>query len=100
MVDKKLQDIIIEARTSWGFADEDQMLLLCGLTSEVGEVAAAVRGKYIYNKPQPDDNDKSSLKHEMADVLIFLAALANKCDIDLEEAVLSKIKINNERFKK
>ena len=43
MTDKKLQDIVIESRKSWGFADEDHMLLICGLTAEVGELATAVR---------------------------------------------------------
>ena len=100
MSDKKLQDIVIEARKSWGFSSEDYMLLVCGITSELGELANAVRAQYIYNKPPVPEDDKSSLKHEMADVLIYLYALADKCGVDLDKAVLSKIEINNKRFKK
>ena len=100
MTDKKLQDIVVQSRKSWGFAEEDHMLLICGLTAEVGELATAVRAQYVYNKPAVPEDDKSSLKHEMADVLIYLYALAEKCGVDLDSAVLSKLEINNKRFKK
>lgn len=100
MSDKNLQKIVVEARKSWGFAEEDYMLLVCGIASELGELASAVRAQYVYNKPAIPEDDKSSLKHEMADVLIYLYALAEKCGVDLDSAVLSKIEINNKRFKK
>lgn len=97
----KIQKKIVEARSSWGaFSEENQMLLLCGVTAELGELATALRDEYIYKKPHIPDEDKSSLKHEMADVAIFLYALADKCGIDLDGAVQSKIEINNKRFKK
>jgi len=95
-----IQQTIVEARKTWGFSEEDCMLLLCGVTAELGELATALRAEYVYKKPHIQDDDKSSLKHEMADVAIFLYALADKCKIDLDEAVHSKIKINNKRFKK
>ncbi len=98
MFNKKLQNIVNKARKEWGFADEDLLLLLCNLTGEIGELNTCIRNQYVYNKPAIPENDKSSLKHEMADVLIFLYAVANKCNIDLDKAVLSKIKLNNKRF--
>ena len=70
MTDKNLQKTICEARQSWGFSKEDYMLLICGLAAEVGELATAVRAQYVYNKPAIPEEDKSSLKHEMADVAI------------------------------
>ncbi|MCR5506561.1 MAG: hypothetical protein K6F04_01795 [bacterium] len=100
MIDKNLQKTIYDARKSWGFADEDHMLLVCGLTTELGELATAIRAQYVYHKPAVPEEDKSSLKHEMADVAIYLYALAEKCGVDLESAVLSKIAINDKRFKK
>ena len=100
MTDKNLQKTVIEARKSWGFAEEDHMLLVCGIASELGELANAVRAQYVYKKTPVPEDDKSSLKHEMADVLIYLYALAEKCGVDLDSAVLSKIEINNKRFKK
>ncbi len=100
MTDKNLQKTVIEARKSWGFSEEDHMLLVCGIASELGELANAVRAQYVYKKAPVPEDDKSSLKHEMADVLIYLYALAEKCGIDLDSAVLSKLEINNKRFKK
>lgn len=99
MPDKKIQHTICDARKYWHFNTEDQMLLLCGLTCEVGELASAIRAKYVYEEELPPEEDKSSLKHEMADVAIYLYALAEKCGIDLDEAIKSKIEINNKRFK-
>lgn len=95
-----IQKTICNARSSWGFSEEDNMLLVCGLTTELGELASCVRGKFVHHKPDVPENDKSSLKHEMADVAIYLYALAEKCGIDLDKAILSKIEINNQRFKK
>ena len=95
----KLQQEIVEARSKWGKASSDDVFVtLCGLVAEVGELSDSIRAKYAYHKPDKPESDKSSLKHEFADVMIFLAALASKCDIDLESAVQSKILINNTRF--
>lgn len=98
-MENSIQKYISEARESWGFKSEDPMLLVCGIMTEVGEVASAVRAKYVYNKPDVSEEDKSSLKHEMADVAIYLYALAEKCGVDLDSAIKSKININNNRFK-
>ncbi|MDE6223991.1 MAG: hypothetical protein K2M23_00770 [Alphaproteobacteria bacterium] len=100
MSDNNIQSTVCDARESWHFGNENPMLLLCGLTCEVGELASVIRAKYVYNKELPPDEDKSSLKHEMADVAIYLYALAEKCGIDLDSAIKSKIEINNKRFKK
>ena len=99
-MENSIQKYISEARESWGFKSEDPMLLVCGIMTEVGEVASAVRAKYVYNKPDVSEEDKSSLKHEMADVAIYLYALAEKCGVDLDSAIKSKINIKNNRFKK
>jgi NTP pyrophosphatase (non-canonical NTP hydrolase) len=37
-----------------------------------------------------NENDKKALENEFADVLAWLASLANVVDIDLEKATLSK----------
>jgi NTP pyrophosphatase (non-canonical NTP hydrolase) len=90
---------IPEARKSWGFSNNVQELLI-GVASETGEMISAVSKEYVWKRKQshvPDD-DKSSIKHEMADVLIYLAALADALGINLEDAVKSKMKINDGRF--
>lgn len=99
MTTRKIQKTLVEARKKRGsVSNENHLLLLTGFLIESGELADAIRSKYIYNKPDVPENDESSLKHEFADVMIYLAALAEKCNVDLDEAVKSKIIINNKRF--
>jgi NTP pyrophosphatase (non-canonical NTP hydrolase) len=41
--------------------------------------------------------DISALASELADVTLYLLQLANLCQIDLEQAVLDKLAVNNNR---
>lgn len=50
------------------------------LMEEIGELAAALR----------DDSPKDELAAEFADVLAWLATIANVAGVDLEQAVLDK----------
>jgi len=99
----KLVKFVAEKRKSFSlsgkvFADESELVLAIGLCAEAGEVASAIRGECCYGKPRGLLSDRSSLPNELADVFVFLAALCDKCGVDLEEAVLSKMKMNEERF--
>jgi NTP pyrophosphatase (non-canonical NTP hydrolase) len=38
--------------------------------------------------------DRAELAAELADVMLYLLQLASLCDIDLEQAVLDKLKVN------
>lgn len=49
------------------------------LVEEIGELGEAIKGK-----------DKKALENEFADVLAWLASLANVVDIDLEKATITK----------
>jgi len=60
---------------------------------EVGELAKEINKPKLRNK----EIDKENLKGEFADVVLQLSALAKILDINLEEAVESKIKILKER---
>ena len=44
-----------------------------------------------------DTVDKAALSGELADVTLYLLQLASLSDIDLEQAVLEKLRINAER---
>jgi NTP pyrophosphatase (non-canonical NTP hydrolase) len=44
-----------------------------------------------------DVKDKAELASELADVALYLLELASITDIDLEEAILKKLKINKTR---
>lgn len=50
------------------------------LVEEIGELAAAIG----------DHKDQQNLKEEFADVLAWLATLANVLDVDLTEAIQTK----------
>ncbi len=45
-----------------------------------------------------DSKDIQSVKDEVADILIYLVRIADKLDIDLEEAILEKIKKNADKY--
>ena len=45
-----------------------------------------------------DSKDIQSVKDEVADILIYLIRIADKLDIDLEEAILEKIKKNADKY--
>ena len=100
---KELVGFVVEKRKGQSLGGRSfsentaEFLSLC-LCAEAGEAASALMKESVYGrKPM---SDKSSLPNELADVFIFLAALCDKCSVDLEEAVLNKMKINEERFGK
>ncbi len=65
------------------------------LREEVGELFKAVRKKAGIGV---DPNSKmESISYEIADILIFLCAIANRCDVDMEKAFREKEGINNKR---
>lgn len=66
------------------------------LIEEVGELSEMIKKD---RRLDPDDERtkaiKGTLEEELADVLYWIAALANVHDIDLEEAFLRKQKYND-----
>jgi NTP pyrophosphatase (non-canonical NTP hydrolase) len=54
------------------------------LTEEIGELASALAER------ERGDGDQEALASEFADVLAWLATIANVCDIDLEAAIHAK----------
>ena len=75
---------------------KDVSVNLLMLGEEVGELFKAI-GKHG-NLNKVDSNSKvGSVEEELADVLIFICAIANRFDIDLEKAFRDKEAINNKR---
>ena len=65
------------------------------LGEEVGELFKAIRKK---EDIKVDLNSKiGSVEEELADILIYLCAIANRYDIDLEKAFREKEEINKQR---
>ena len=73
---RALQDLM---RDLYEDADKERGVpsTVAWLTEELGELAQAVR-----------KGDINQQTHEIADVLAWLASLANQLDIDLEEAMI------------
>jgi len=91
---KDFQQYILEIENERGLqTDIFHYCLLMG--EEVGELFKAIRKNENH---QIDSNSKvGSIEEELADVFIFVCAIANKYHIDLEEVFRKKEKINAER---
>ena len=76
-----LSDLQSLIRTMYSSKDEARGIegTFMWLMEEVGELAAALR-----------EGDRVEQAHEFADVLAWLATIANVAGIDLEQAVLAK----------
>ncbi len=90
-----LQQYVKEMEIERGFDHESVLQQCLLLGEEVGELYKAIR------KTQGVKMDvtvaESNIGHEMADVLIYLCALANRYGIDLEEMFRKKEAINKTR---
>lgn len=96
---RQWQDYVgeIVQKRGWGKADNLEIFLL--FTEEVGELAKAFRQhrELFTEESKCTENSKRELAHEMADVLSYLLDLANRMDIDLEQAAKEKEEINRGR---
>ena len=89
------QDYIKKVLTERGFDDETLLEKCLLLGEEIGELYKAVR------KSQGVKCDHKSsfgkVEHELADILMYIVDIANKCGIDLEEALREKEELNKQR---
>lgn len=93
---KELQDHLqaVCKEKGWDKNSVTEVFLL--FTEEVGELAKAVR-KHTGFKGEKKPENKDNLIEEMADVLNYLLELANRFDVDLEQAYRKKHQINETR---
>ena len=70
------------------------------MVGEVGEVAELFqwKGEVQEGIPDWDAQERQDLEQELADVLIYLVRLADKCHVDLPKAVERKIQINANKY--
>jgi len=81
------------ALNCWDNDSVEQKFLL--FAEEVGELAKAIRHrKGLYNE---EGKPKYELAEEFADVQSYLANLANMLNVDLEQAIIEKDKVNQKR---
>ena len=89
------QSYVKELEVERGFKNENVLQKCLLLGEEVGELFKAIRKS---EKIKIDHNSNSTtVSEELADIMIYLCAIANRFDIDLEEAFREKEKINHLR---
>ncbi|XP_051993966.1 glutamyl-tRNA(Gln) amidotransferase subunit B, mitochondrial [Xyrauchen texanus] len=74
--------------------------LLLALVGEVGEVSELFqwRGEVAEGLPDWTEPERAHLAQELSDVLIYLVELAEKCHVDLPQAVLHKMALNRLKY--
>ena len=90
-----LQKYVAELEIERGFAQQDALQKCLLLGEEVGELFKAVR-KATRMGVDPTAS-VGSLAGELADVLIYLCAIANRFEVDLERAFREKEDQNGRR---
>ena len=74
--------------------------VLLALIGEVGELAESVQwaGEITPETLASDDELRTGLEHEIADVLIYVLRLADVAGIRLSDAVTAKMRLNAEKY--
>jgi len=78
-----------------GFSDQTILEKCLLLGEEVGELFKAVRK--LSGLAVDADSEEREVADELADVLIFLASIANRAGVSLDEALRAKEAVNRRR---
>lgn len=92
---KDFQEYVTQLEIERGFIDQNELEKCLLLGEEIGELFKAIR-KSMKLKTDVNAN-VSPVKEELADILIYVCSIANRFDIDLEEAFREKEEINKQR---
>jgi NTP pyrophosphatase (non-canonical NTP hydrolase) len=102
--DTKVADLKSRVRTFCEARDWDQFHgpkdLAIGLATEASELLEIFRflsGEQCAAK-LADPESRQAIENELADVLFFLLRFAQRFDIDLDDALSAKMKLNAERY--
>ena len=72
--------------------------LATALSVEASELLEPFQWLVSGDKSELDDAKRTAIRHEMADVLVYLVRLADKLDVDLFEAVEEKMVLNRAKY--
>lgn len=72
--------------------------LVMALTGEVGELNEIFQWLTEEESYSFNSDTKQHVKDEVADIAIYLLRICMKLDIDLEDAILQKMKKNEEKY--
>ncbi len=90
-----LQQYVTELENERGFINQTVIEKCLLLGEEVGELYKAVRRSE--NISTDINSNIHNVSEELADILIYTCAIANRYNIDLEEAFRNKEEINKKR---
>lgn len=93
---KDIQIYVQELETERGFLDQEAEHKCLLLGEEIGELFKAIRKYHTKLRIDPASN-VGTIEEELADILIYISAIANKFDIDLEHAFRAKEEVNKKR---
>ena len=91
-----IQEYVNQLERERGFAEQNPLQKCLLLGEEVGELFKAVR-KYDSNLRIDSNSKIGTIEEELADILIYICAIANKYNIDLEKAFREKEEQNKTR---
>ena len=91
-----LQNYVEKLEADRGFSRDSVLQKCILLGEEIGELFRAIRRSEGISI-DVRDNREVNPAHELADILIILATIANRLNIDLEDAIRVKEEINNHR---
>ena len=89
------QKYVAELEVERNFIEQTVIEKCLLLGEEVGELFKSIRKKEGLNIDI--NSNTSQISYELADIFIFLCAIANRYNIDLEEAFRTKEEINKKR---
>ena len=92
---KDVQEYVYEMEIKRNFSDQSVLQKCLMLGEEVGELFKAIRKEE--NIKVDDKSNIGTIDEELADIIIFVCAIANRYDIDLEQAFRDKEDINKKR---
>ncbi|WBS05673.1 nucleotide pyrophosphohydrolase [Pseudoduganella sp. SL102] len=72
--------------------------LAMALTVEVAELAEHFQWLRTGAAEELDERKREGIRHEMADVLLYLVQLADATGVDLRAAALEKLRLNGEKY--
>ena len=92
---KNLQKYVTELEIERGFINQTTIEKCLLMGEEMGELFKAIRKA---EKISTDQNSETfHVGDELADILIYICAIANRSGIDMEEAFRRKEEINKKR---
>jgi NTP pyrophosphatase (non-canonical NTP hydrolase) len=93
---KDFQQYVEDLEVERGFKEQDILQKCLLLGEEIGELFKAVR-KHQTNLRIDSNSKVGTIEEELADILIYTCAIANRHNIDLERAFREKEEINKKR---